>query len=380
MKKRKKATVNLFKEFYDSEKSGGILLLVATVVSLLLTNVFIGESFPKIWQLSIGHFTIQHIVNDGLMTIFFLLVGLELEREIYTGELSNLKKALLPIIAAIGGMAAPALIHYFFNVGTSTQSGAGIPTATDIAFSLAVLSLFSKKVPNSLKIFLTALAIADDLGAVFVIAFFYTKTIVWSSLLLALLVFFALILLNRLKINILAVYLFGGFWMWIFMLNSGIHATISGVMLAFTIPFAKKNNISYTLQHALHKPVAIYILPIFALVNTSIFIGDNWLENLFSPNSFGIFFGLTFGKPIGIILFTFLAISLKLATFPSDIKWSHITGASLLAGIGFTMSIFVSGLAFKDDLTVQFSQISVLIASLVSVLFGAIWFRYFVKQ
>lgn len=380
MKKRKKATVNLFKEFYDSEKSGGILLLVATVVSLLLTNVFIGESFPKIWQLSIGHFTIQHIVNDGLMTIFFLLVGLELEREIYTGELSNLKKALLPIIAAIGGMAAPALIHYFFNVGTATQSGAGIPTATDIAFSLAVLSLFSKKVPNSLKIFLTALAIADDLGAVFVIAFFYTKTIVWSSLLLALLVFFALILLNRLKINILAVYLFGGFWMWIFMLNSGIHATISGVMLAFTIPFAKKNNISNTLQHALHKPVAIYILPIFALVNTSIFIGDNWLENLFSPNSFGIFFGLTFGKPIGIILFTFLAISLKLATFPSDIKWSHITGASLLAGIGFTMSIFVSGLAFKDDLTVQFSQISVLIASLVSVLFGAIWFRYFVKQ
>lgn len=379
MKKRKKATINLFKEFYDSEKSGGILLLVTTIVSLLLTNLFIGESFPKIWQLSIGHFTIQHIVNDGFMTIFFLLVGLELKREVYIGELSNIKKALLPIIAAIGGMIIPAFIHCFFNVGTSTQSGAGIPTATDIAFSLAVLSLFSKKVPNSLKIFLTALAIADDLGAVFVIAFFYTKTIVWSSLILALLIFFALLFLNRLKINILVVYLFGGFCMWIFMLNSGIHATISGVMLAFAIPFRSKNNISHKLQHALHRPVAIYILPIFALVNTSIFIGSNWMESLLSPNSYGIFFGLTFGKPIGILLFTFIALSLKLATFPSGIKWSHITGASLLAGIGFTMSIFVSGLAFEDNLTIQFSQITVLISSLVAVLFGAIWFRYFVK-
>lgn len=379
MKKRKKAGQNLFKEFYESEKSGGVLLLVATIISLLLTNVFIGESFPKIWHFSIGHFTIQHIVNDGLMTIFFLLVGLELEREIYVGELSNFRKALLPIIAAIGGMAVPALIHYFFNVGTETQSGAGIPTATDIAFSLAVLSLFSKKVPKSLKIFLTALAIADDLGAVFVIAFFYTKTIVWVSLILAILVFLGLLLLNRLKINILSVYLFGGFLMWIFMLNSGIHATITGVMLAFAIPFTKKDNISFTLQHALHKPVAIYILPIFALVNTSIFIGDEWAENLFSPNSCGIFLGLTIGKPIGILLFTFLALFFKLAKLPNDLKWSHITGASLLAGIGFTMSIFVSGLAFEDSLTVQFSQISVLIASVVSVLFGAIWFRYFVK-
>lgn len=375
----KRKSINLFKEFFESEKIGGILLLIATIISLVLTNIIVGKEFPNLWQLSIGHFTIQHFVNDGLMTIFFLLVGLELEREIYIGELSNFKKALLPIIAAIGGMAMPALIHYFFNVGTVTQSGAGIPTATDIAFSLAVLSLFSKKVPNSLKIFLTALAIADDLGAVFVIGIFYTKSIIWVNLILSLIVFFALLLLNKLKVKLLVVYLFGGFWMWLFMLNSGIHATISGVMLAFTIPFTKQNNISYTLQHALHKPVAIYILPLFALVNTSIFIGDQWAENLFSDNSLGVFFGLTLGKPIGILIFTFLALFFKLAKLPEDIKWTHITGASLLAGIGFTMSIFVSGLAFEDATTVQFSQISVLIASVVAVIFGSIWFRFFVK-
>lgn len=377
MKKRK--SINLFREFFESEKIGGFLLLVATILSLLLTNVIVGENFPKLWQLSIGHFTFQHIVNDGLMTVFFLLVGLELEREIYIGELSNFKKALLPIIAAIGGMAVPALLHYFFNAGTVTQSGAGIPTATDIAFSLAVLSLFSKKVPNSLKIFLTALAIADDLGAVFVIAIFYTKTIVWINLILSLIVFSALLVFNRLQVKLLVVYLFGGFWMWVFMLNSGIHATITGVMLAFAIPFTKQNNISYTIQHALHKPVAMYILPLFALVNTSIFIGDQRAENLFSDNSLGVFFGLTLGKPIGILIFTFLALFFKLAKLPSDLKWTHITGASLLAGIGFTMSIFVSGLAFEDATTVQFSQISVLIASVVAVVFGSIWFRFFVK-
>jgi NhaA family Na+:H+ antiporter len=330
--------------------------------------------------MSFGHFSIQHIVNDGLMTIFFLLVGLELEREIYVGELSNIRKALLPIIAAIGGMIFPALIHYVFNAGTITQSGAGIPTATDIAFSLAVLSIFSKKVPNSLKIFLTALAIADDLGAVFVIGIFYTKTIFWGNLAIALSIFFLLLLFNKFKVKSLAVYLLFGFAMWFFMLNSGIHATISGVMLAFTIPFTKENNISFTLQHKLHKPVALFILPLFALVNTSIFIGNDWANNLFSANSLGVFFGLVLGKPIGILFVTFLAITFKVAKFPSDISWVHIIGASLLAGIGFTMSIFVSGLAFEDATTIQFSQISVLIASTVAALLGMLWFYFFVKK
>ena len=377
---QKRRTRNIFKEFIESEKIGGILLLFATILSLLLTNVFIGEDFPKLWNLSIGHFSIQHMVNDGLMTIFFLLVGLELEREIYVGELSNIKKAILPIIAAIGGMIVPAFIHFMFNNGTITQSGAGIPTATDIAFSLAVLSIFSKKVPYSLKIFLTALAIADDLGAVFVIGIFYTKTIFWGNLAIAISIFLLLLLFNKLKVKSLPIYLFFGFIMWFFMLNSGIHATISGVMLAFTIPFTKENNISISLQHTLHKPVAIFILPLFALVNTSIFIGDNWVNNLFSSNSLGVFFGLVAGKPIGVILFTLIAISFKFAKLPGDLKWSHIIGAGFLAGIGFTMSIFVSGLAFENATTIQFSQISVLIASVVAALLGILWFRFFVKE
>lgn len=374
-----KKSVNIFRDFFESEKIGGILLIFATLLSLLLTNVVLGKAFSDIWQMSIGHFSIEHIVNDGLMTIFFLLVGLELEREIYVGELSDIKKALLPIFAAIGGMIFPALIHYFFNHGTMTQSGAGIPTATDIAFSLAVLSLFSKKVPYSLKIFLTALAIADDLGAVFVIAIFYTKTISWYYLVGSLVVFSILLLFNRLKVKRLSIYLLTGALMWYLMLNSGIHATISGVMLAFAIPFTKEKNISIDLQKTLHKPVALFILPLFALVNTSIFIGSNWIDNLFSPNSYGIFYGLVLGKPIGILLFTFLAIIFRFSKLPSDLKWSHIIGASLLAGIGFTMSIFVSNLAFEDHSLVQYSQITVLISSLVSVLFGSLWFRFMVK-
>ena len=375
----KRKRINLFKEFFESEKIGGILLIIATIASLLLTNLFIGKQFSEIWNIKFGHFSIEHIVNDGLMTVFFLLVGLELEREIYVGELSNFKKALLPIIAALGGMIAPSLIHYLFNNGTITQSGAGIPTATDIAFSLAILSLFSKKVPYSLKIFLTALAIADDLGAVFVIAIFYTKTIAWTYLFISLLIFSGLLVMNRLKVKKLWLYLLGGGLMWYFMLNSGIHATITGVMLAFAIPFTPKDNISITLQHSLHKPVALFILPLFAFVNTSIFIGSDWMSNLFTPNSYGIFFGLVLGKPIGILIFTSIAVILKISKLPSDLKWAHIIGASFLAGIGFTMSIFVSGLAFNDELTIQFSQITVLISSLTAVLLGSIWFKFFVN-
>ncbi len=370
---------NIFKDFLESERVGGNLLIFATILSLLLTNVFIGENFSKIWHISFGHFSIEHIVNDGLMTIFFLLVGLELEREIYVGELSNIKKALLPIIAAIGGMFAPAVIHFCFNYGTSTVSGAGIPTATDIAFSLAILSLFSKKVPNSLKIFLTALAIADDLGAIFVIAIFYTKTISWFYLIGSLLVFAILLVMNRLKVKRIEVYLLVGAIMWGLMLNSGIHATITGVMLAFAIPFTKEQNISISLQEKLHKPVAMFILPIFALVNTSIYLGEDLFSHLLSNNNYGIFFGLVFGKPIGILLFTSIAVLLNISKLPGDLKWTHIVGASFFAGIGFTMSIFVSGLAFDDTILIQFSQITVLISSLVAVILGSVWFRYFVK-
>ena len=379
MTKIKSKKKNIFKDFLESERIGGNLLIFATILSLLLTNVFIGENFSKIWQISFGHFSIEHIVNDGLMTVFFLLVGLELEREIYVGELSNIKKALLPIIAAIGGMFAPAVIHFCFNYGTNTVSGAGIPTATDIAFSLAILSLFSKKVPNSLKIFLTALAIADDLGAIFVIAIFYTKTISWFYLIGSLLVFGILLVINRLKVKRIEVYLLVGAIMWVLMLNSGIHATITGVMLAFAIPFTKENNISIFLQEKLHKPVAMFILPVFALVNTSIYLGEDLFSHLLSNNNYGIFFGLVFGKPIGILIFTSIAVLLNISKLPSDLKWTHVVGASFFAGIGFTMSIFVSGLAFDDTILIKFSQITVLISSLVAVILGSVWFRYFVK-
>jgi len=379
MSKIKSKKKNIFKDFLESERIGGNLLIFATILSLLLTNVFIGENFSKIWHIPFGHFSIAHIVNDGLMTVFFLLVGLELEREIYIGELSNIKKALLPIIAAIGGMFAPALIHFCFNFDTNTVAGAGIPTATDIAFSLAILSLFSKKVPNSLKIFLTALAIADDLGAIFVIAIFYTKTISWFYLLGSLSVFVILLIMNRLKVKIVEAYLLVGAIMWVLMLNSGIHATITGVMLAFAIPFTKEQNISISLQEKLHKPVAMFILPIFAIVNTSIYLGEDLFSHLLSNNNYGIFFGLVFGKPIGILLFTSIAVLLNISKLPNDLKWSHIIGASFFAGIGFTMSIFVSGLAFDDTILIQFSQITVLISSLVAVILGSVWFRYFVK-
>lgn len=374
-RKIKRPSINLFREFFESEKIGGLLLLLMTILSLLLSNVFIGESYVEIWHTHLLGVSIEHWVNDGLMTVFFLLVGLELEREIYIGELSNVKKALLPVIAAIGGMLFPVLLHYFFNAGTTTQAGAGIPTATDIAFSLAVLSLFKRKIPNALIIFLTALAIADDLGAVFVIAIFYTKTIFWTNLMISLGVFSILLVLNRLKVNKLLPYLICGGVMWYFMLHSGIHSTITGVMLAFTIPFRKEKNISIKLQHNLHRPVAIFILPLFALVNTSILIGDQWFENLFSSNSYGIFFGLVLGKPIGIFLFTYLAVLFKISTLPDEVTWRHIFGAGILAGIGFTMSIFVSSLAFEDLSIVKFSQVIVLISSVVAAILGMIWFK-----
>lgn len=379
----KKTSINrgsLFFDFFNSEKTGGLLLILATIIALLLSNFFVGDAFPEFWETHLGNHTLKEWVNDGLMAIFFLLVGLELEREIYIGELSNVKNAMFPIIAAIGGILVPAGIHFYFNYGQNTQMGAGIPTATDIAFSLGVLSLFGKKVPLNLKIFLTALAITDDLGAIFIIAIFYTKTIIWFNLFISLGIFLCLLILNRLKIKKIFIYLIGGIFMWYFMLNSGVHATITGVLLAFAIPFTEKNNISYQVQHFLHKPVAFVILPIFALANTCIVLGNNWISDLSTNNSLGIFFGLFIGKPLGILLFCLLAVLFGISNLPEKVKWRHIIGASILAGIGFTMSIFVSGLAFQDEKLVKSSQIIVLIASLVASLLGICWFKFVAKK
>jgi Na+:H+ antiporter, NhaA family len=363
----------LFNEFFNSEKAGGLILVFVTAVSLVLANSAIQSDYIGIWHTELGGHSLVHWINDGLMTIFFLLIGLELEREIYVGELSSLKNASLPILGAIGGMIIPVILFSIFNFGTENQSGAAIPMATDIAFAIGILSLLGNRVPASLKIFLTALAVIDDLGAIMVIAIFYTSSISITNLFIALGIWGFLFILNRLKVYNLIPYLIGGAVMWYFMLNSGVHATITGVLLAFAIPFGDggEKSPSYILQHFLHKPVAFVILPVFAIANTCIAIGGDWSSGLIETNSLGIMIGLVIGKPIGIWLFSFIGVGLGLCTLPNDLKWENIVGAGFLGGIGFTMSIFITLLAFDSAEIVNNSKIAILIASVFA---GAIGF------
>lgn len=372
----------LFKAFFDSEKAGGLILITCTVVSLILANSAVGLNYQDFFQNKLAGITIEHWINDGLMTIFFLLIGLELEREIYQGELSNIKDALLPIFGAIGGMITPAAIFLIFNYGFPTKSGAGIPMATDIAFALGILSLLGNKVPTSLKVFLTALAVIDDLGAIMIIAIFYTKTILWSNLLIALLIFVILLILNRLKVRNLISYLIGGIAMWYFMLHSGVHATITGVLLAFAIPFGNgdENSTSYILQNFLHKPVAFLILPIFALANTAINFNGNLIQTLTQNYSIGIALGLIIGKPLGIFLMALLAVSLGICKLPTDLNWKHIFGVGILAGIGFTMSIFITLLAFDVTTIINNSKLVILISSLIAGILGFLTLKLTLKQ
>lgn len=373
---------HLFKDFTDNEKASGIVLVVCTVVSLLLANSAVGESYTHFWHAPLAGQSVEYWINDGLMAIFFLMVGLELEREIYKGELSNLKTALLPVFAALGGMLVPAGIHFFFNNGTEYASGAGIPMATDIAFAIGVLSLLGKRVPLALKVFLTALAVIDDLGAILTIAFFYSTGLSWLYLGAAMFLFAAMLIMNRMKVYVLWPYLVLGVAMWYLMLHSGVHATITGVLLAFAIPFqnGEKNSISYKLQHFLHKPVAFIILPIFALANTGIVIEDGWVEGLETTNSLGIFAGLVLGKPLGITLFTLIAVYFGVSNMPSGVKTSQIIGVGFLGGIGFTMSIFVTLLAFEDGYIISESKITILLSSLVAAVVGLIWLSFALKK
>ena len=368
-----KAT-QLYKDFFESEKSGGLVLIAFTLISLAIANSAFGNSYLHFWETTFAGHSIEHWINDGLMTIFFLLIGLELEREIYQGELSNIKDALLPIFGAIGGMIIPAAIFLLFNFGTETQSGAGIPMATDIAFALGILSLLGNRVPTSLKIFLTALAVIDDLGAIMIIAIFYTKALFWSNLIIALCIFSFLLVLNRLKVRNLIPYLIGGVFMWYFMLHSGVHATITGVLLAFAIPFGNggEKSTSYILQHFLHKPVAFIILPIFALANTAIVIGTDFTTIIAQNYSIGIALGLIIGKPLGIITILFIAIKLGWCKLPNDLNWKSILGVGFLAGIGFTMSIFITLLAFENETIINNAKFIILLASLVAGLIGFI--------
>ena len=369
-----------FKEFFDDQKSSGIILIICTVVCLVITNSPLGENYLSIWQMYIGGLSVEHWINDGLMAIFFLLIGLELERELYKGELSNFKNALLPIFAAIGGIAVPALIHFSLNAGTATQAGIGIPMATDIAFALGVLALLGSRVPASLKVFLTALAVMDDLGAIIVIAVFYTASVSTLYLFGALVVLGLLFLLKKAGVMSLVPYLIGGAVMWYLMLKSGVHATIAGVLTAFTIPFTAveddETSPSYKLEHFLHKPVAFVILPIFALCNTGIVIGADALQTLANPNEIGIMGGLIVGKPVGILLLSFAAVTFGISRLPLDLNWKHIFGAGLLGGIGFTMSIFITNLAFVGNAAeINGSKMAILLASLIAGTLGFVWLK-----
>lgn len=332
----------------DHELSGGILLILCTVISLTLANT-IGQKYLNIWELPLFGENLAHWINDGLMAIFFLYVGLELKREIYYGELQNVRAATLPIFAAIGGMAVPAFIYFVINVGhNDTIHGIGIPMATDIAFALAVITLVGKNVPFTLKLFLTALAIIDDLGAIIVIAVFYTSDLSLTYMAAAFALLALLFVLNKSGVKSLVVYLIGGLITWFFMLNSGIHATVAGVLLAFTIPTHKEDDrsLSHWLEEKLANPVTFIILPLFALANTAIMVSPQSFSAIGHTYGLGIFLGLVVGKPIGVTLFSLLACKMKLCTLPNGVNWRMVFGAGALAGIGFTMSIFITLLAF----------------------------------
>ncbi len=374
-----------FNRFFNSSQSSGILLMICVFASLLIANSSLGESFQNLLDRQLGtdffhlKYPLSIWINDGLMAIFFLLVGLEIKREIVEGELSTFRSASLPVIAALGGMLVPALIYTVFNSGTPYAKGWGIPMATDIAFSLAIVSMLGNKVPASIKIFLAALAIADDLGAIAVIAFFYTGTIHWSYLAGAAAIMLVLVLLNVLNVKKHIFYLLPGMVLWYCMHHSGIHATIAGVLLAFTIP----TNFSETeisplekLEQRLHLPVNFLIMPLFALANTNILFREGMVDGLFSSFGMGIIMGLVFGKVIGINLFSFIAVKAGISGLPTYSRWHHMIGAGFLAGIGFTMSIFIAILSFKGNEDIQSeAKFAILVASVSSGIIGYILLR-----
>ncbi len=372
----------LFTNFFESEKVGGLLLILCAVISLLVANSALGESYHHFWLTEYFGESLEYWINDGLMTIFFLLIGLELEREVFQGELSNIKDALLPIFAAIGGMLVPAGLFLFLNYGTTTQSGAGIPMATDIAFAVGILSLLGNRVPTSLKIFLISLAVMDDLGAILVIAVFYTKTIFWTNLWIAFGIYAVLLIMGRMKVNNLIPYIIGGIAMWYFMLHSGVHATITGVLLAFAIPFGNggKKSTSFVLQHFLHKPVAFLILPIFALANTAIILHKDLAATLTEHYSLGIALGLIVGKPLGIFALTFFAVKVGICKLPSGLNWKSILGVGFLGGIGFTMSIFITLLAFDDETIISNAKFVILVSSLIAGVLGFLFLKFTLKD
>ena len=367
-----------FKQFFDSEKAGGFVLMGCTVISLVLANSAWGEEWVDLWHAELAGRSLEHWINDGLMAVFFLLIGLELERELYVGELSDSKRALLPVLAAVGGVALPALIHLSLNAGTVTQPGMGIPMATDIAFALGVIALLGDRIPSSLKVFLVALAVIDDLVAILVIAVFYATDTSFAHLAAALAVFSVLGMLNRVRVTAMPPYLIGGVALGSLMASSGVHATITGVLLAFAVPFPAggpgQESPSHKLELALQRPVALFILPLFALANTAIVLDAESVAGLTTRNGTGIMAGLLVGKPLGITVASVLAVRFGFCRLPGDLGWRHVMGAGILGGIGFTMSIFITNLAFADNADlITASKLSILLASLTAGVVGFGW-------
>ena len=375
-----------FNKFFKSNQSSGILLIFCVAIALIIANSSFSENFSQFLDRKIGivlfnlKYPVSIWINDGLMAIFFLLVGLEIKRELLEGELATFKKASLLIFAAIGGMVVPALIFFLFNFKTEFSSGWGIPMATDIAFSLAIISLLGDRIPGSIKVFLAALAIVDDLGAILVIAFFYTDQIHWVYLIASFAIVGLLTIMNYLKVEKLILFLIPGVFLWYFLHHSGIHATIAGVLLAFTIPTNDSKVIVSPLEkleHRLNLPVNFFIMPIFALANTNIRFEDGMMEGLGSTLGLGIIIGLVAGKFLGINLLSFLAVKLKISSLPQNSSWMHMSGVGLLAGIGFTMSIFIALLSFKNHINIQNeAKFAILIASLIAAVSGYLVLKF----
>ena len=372
-----------FKYFFKLEAASGLILLFAAVLALIISNGSLSELYfstlEKYLTLGTEEFglklSVLHWINDVLMAIFFFFVSLEIKREFLQGELSNPKQALLPIIGAIGGMAVPALFYIMVNYSDSaTLNGWAIPSATDIAFSLGILSLLGSRVPISLKVFLTALAIIDDLGAILIIAFFYSGDLSVPYLSLILLSYIILLILNKFSIKIFLPYLLVGLCMWFFTYKSGIHATIAGVLLASAIPHRLKEHdfsLLVKIEHGISPYVAFMIMPIFAFANAGVNLEGLSLSSLLNPVPFGILMGLFFGKQIGVLLFSYVSVKLKFADMPNNSTWLSVYGVSILTGIGFTMSLFVGNLAFVENLQyIDGVKIGVLSGSLLSTIFG----------
>jgi len=385
--------MNSITKLLKSESASGVLLVIAAALAMIIANspwgvhytstlateVMVGVKNSNIeWLQSFAIYKpILLWVNDGLMAVFFFMVGLEIKREVMKGELSDKRKVVLPIAAAIGGIAVPALIYAGINWTNPDQTaidGWAIPAATDIAFALGVLSLLGKRVPAALKLFLLTLAIIDDLGAIIIIALFYTQELSLTSMIIAALAVFGLLTLNRMRVYTVIAYFILGLIMWVAVLKSGVHATLAGVIIAFFIPLHKPDGESISmaeqLEHDLHKGVAFIILPLFAFANSGISFDGVKLEEVFGPISMGIALGLLIGKPIGIMLTSWIMVKSRLASLPEGVTWSYMFGVSLLAGIGFTMSLFISSLAFTDGSSMNADRIGIFLGSTISAILG----------